>query len=357
MIAPGEPLAHHTTLGVGGPSEAWARVDTPEGLRQALDAADRRGWAVRLLGGGSNLLVADRGVDGLVIQYLNESLKESPQGSCTHVEVGAGYSWDRFVAWTVERRLAGVECLSGIPGRVGAAPLQNVGAYGQEVADTLVSVRALDRRWDAVVELPAEACGFAYRDSRFKGVDAGRFVVLAVTFALRPGGAPTLRYGGLGARLGPAPSLRAVRDEVLAVRRSKAMVLDAGDPDSRSAGSFFTNPILPESELPPVLEQAARLRPGVALPRWSAEGGVKLPAAWLIEAAGVRRGEQHGGAGISTKHTLALVNRGDATAADLVGLAASVRARVRDAFGVALDPEPRFWGFDQPGTELLEHHS
>ncbi len=352
------PLAPRTTLGVGGPAEAFADAHDQAEVAEALAEADQRGWPILVLGGGSNLLVADAGVRGLVLHPLMDDLKVLLEESCTHVEVGAGMAWDRFVLWSVERGLAGVECLSGIPGSVGAAPMQNVGAYGQEVSETIVRVRAWDRSLGAPLELDAAACAFGYRDSAFKGPWADRFVILSVTFALRPDGEPAARYGELAERLPPGATLFDARRAVLALRRTKAMVLDPKDPDSRSAGSFFTNPVLSQAAAQAVIERAARTRPGVSLPRWPAPGGrVKLPAAWLIEAAGVQLGDALGGAAISSRHSLAIVARPGATAADVVALAARVRRRVRDVFGVALEPEPRFVGFDRPVDELLEQDS
>jgi UDP-N-acetylmuramate dehydrogenase len=351
----GEPLAPRTTLGVGGPAEAYVEVTGVDALSSVLALAAERAWAVLVLGGGSNLVVNDAGVPGLVLKYLDQNIKCSVEGGCTHARVGAGVVWDELVSWTVREGLAGIECLSGIPGCVGAAPMQNIGAYGQEVADTIRSVRAWDRATGAVVDLDGPSCGFAYRDSHFKSAWAGRYVVLSVVFALKKGAPPTVRYGGLAERLGADPSLLDVREAVLAVRRSKSMVFDPADADSRSAGSFFTNPFVDPADMASIEESASRLRPSERLPRWPTDGGrVKLPAAWLIEAAGVRRGDTLGGAAISRSHSLAIVNRGDATAADVIGLAGRVRRAVRGAFGVTLAPEPRFVGFELGVDELLE---
>ena len=354
MIRRGEPLGPRTTLGVGGPAQAFAEVRDAAALRRALELADGRRWPVLILGGGSNLVVSDAGFAGLVVRYLESYFRYADKSSCTHVEVGSGVAWDAFVEWTIEAGLAGVECLSGIPGCVGAAPMQNVGAYGQEVCDTIVAVRAWDRVACDEVSIAAGDCGFGYRDSHFKGPWAGRYVVLSVSFALTPGGRPALRSGELARLAGDEPNLATVRQTVLGLRRSKAMVLDPDEPDSRSAGSFFTNPILGVAAAADVADRARRCRPGVVLPSWpTADGRVKLPAAWLIEAAGVLKGETCGGAAISRRHSLAIVNRRGASAADVVALAARVRRRVRDAFGVTLVPEPRFVGFDETVDELL----
>jgi UDP-N-acetylmuramate dehydrogenase len=253
---------------------------------------------------------------------------------------GAGEEWDTIVERAVARGLAGIECLSGIPGRVGATPIQNVGAYGQEVAETIARVRAYDLESGRFVEFAAAECGFGYRDSRFKREDRGRYVVTSVTFRLAPGGEPAVRYPELERALGEGRrSLAEVREAVIAIRRRKSMVLDPEDPDARSAGSFFVNPVVPD-------EVADRIAASHAdpMPRYAAPGGAKLSAAWLIERAGLSRGYRNGNAGISSKHTLAIVNRGGATAAEVVALAREVRDRVRDRFGVTLTPEPVFVG-------------
>jgi UDP-N-acetylmuramate dehydrogenase len=260
------------------------------------------------------------------------------------VEVAAGESWDALVARCVAEGLAGVECLSGIPGSVGATPIQNVGAYGQEVAETIIAVRALDRRGGEVVSLAPADCAFAYRSSAFKR-DPGRWLVLAVTFELDPGGASApVRYAELartlGVELGDRAPLAAVRAAVLGLRRGKGMVIEAGDPDTASAGSFFTNPILE-----PDAFAAFEARAGEPPPRWQEEGRVKTSAAWLIERAGFTKGygDPHGIA-ISSKHTLALTNRGAGTTAQLVALAREIAGGVRDRFGVEIVPEPVFVG-------------
>ena len=257
----------------------------------------------------------------------------------------AGEPWDDLVRMTVERGWAGLECLSGIPGLVGATPIQNVGAYGQEVSETVTTVRVLDTESGRILTLATRECGFGYRDSRFRSVEPERWVVLAVTYRLRPGGAPAVRYAdveqNLAARGVASPTLADVRETVLAIRRSKSMVLDPRDPNRRSCGSFFTNPIVSAADCARV-EALAR---DPAMPRWlQPDGRVKLSAAWLIERAGFRRGEADGPVGLSTRHTLAVVAHEGARARDVVAFAAKLRARVLDRFGVRLTPEPVFWG-------------
>jgi UDP-N-acetylmuramate dehydrogenase len=341
------PLAPLTTLGVGGPARFLAEAETEDDVAEALSFARTRGLPVLVLGGGSNLLVADRGFDGLALRPRLRGVRVDHG----EVEAGAGEAWDDVVARAVASGWAGVECLSGIPGEVGATPIQNVGAYGQEVADTIVSVRALDRGSLAAVTLDAARCGFGYRDSVFKRADAGRFVIVSVRFALRPGGAPALRYAELAGKLAgrAAPSLAEVRAAVLDLRRAKSMVLDPADENGRSAGSFFMNPVVEAGAIEAVrarVEAAGVLAPGERMPEHPAPGGrVKLPAAWLIERAGFRKGTREGAVGISTRHALAIVNRGGATAAAIVGFARRVRDGVRGRFGVELQAEPVLVGF------------
>ena len=299
---------------------------------------DAAGEPLLVMGQGSNLVVADEGFDGTVVR-LTGGGASVPDDGPAGVSVGAGVPWDRVVAWSVAKELSGLECLSGIPGLTGATPIQNVGAYGQEVAETIVSVRAYDRDTGAVVDLRPEECGFGYRTSAFKGSD--RRVVLAVMFELeRTAMAQPLRYPELArvldARPGDRPPAAEVREAVLGLRRSKGMVLDPDDPDSVSAGSFFLNPLV-SPEL--------RGRLGDDTPAWPQDDGtVKLSAAWLIERAGFTRGYGSSPAKISSKHTLALVNLGGASAADVVALARELRDGVEATFGVRLTPEPRLVG-------------
>jgi UDP-N-acetylmuramate dehydrogenase len=315
------PLAELTTLRLGGAARTLVEAATEAELVEAVTA---RPGAV-LLGGGSNVVLPDAGLDEVVLVRTRGVHHDG-----TDLVVQAGEDWDALVATTLAHGHVGLEALSGIPGTVGAAPIQNIGAYGGEIASTVLSVRALDRRTGVVEELPREACGFRYRHSAFKA-EPGRWVVLAVRLRLGSGteSAP-VRYAELAAALGvevgaTAPAVD-VREAVLRLRRGKGMVLDPTDPDSVSAGSFFTNPVLPEAP------------PGA--PSWPDAGGVKVSAAWLIEQAGFGKGWGEGRAGISRKHTLALVNRGGATTAELLGVARAVRDGVRERFGVTLVPEP-----------------
>jgi UDP-N-acetylmuramate dehydrogenase len=338
---------------VGGPARWYAEAETEADVLEALGFATARGAPLFVLGGGSNLLVADRGVEALVVRLRLRGVEVERGAARVLVRAGAGEPWDGFVARAVAEGWAGLECLSGIPGDVGATPIQNVGAYGQEVSETIAEVRVLERATGAAAVLAGAACGFGYRDSHFKRAWRDRYVITAVAFALRPGGAPAVRYPelarALGAAAGAAPSLAEVRETVLALRRSKSMVLDPGDENTRSAGSFFTNPTLDPAAFESArarIEAAGVLGPGESFPRYPAEGGrVKLSAAWLIERAGFAKGTRHGAAGLSTRHTLALVNRGGATAAALLALARRIRQGVLERFGVALTPEPELVGF------------
>jgi len=309
---------------------------------------------VRVLGGGSNLLVADEGFDGALVRWADDDVAFHDRG-CGDivVEAAAGASWDELVEDAGARGFAGIACLSGIPGLVGAAPIQNIGAYGQEIAEVVTTVTAVDVTDGTVHELGAGDCGFGYRHSRFKA-EAGRWVVTSVRLHLRRGGRPAVRYPGLRKELdarvpdGRQATLQDVRDVVLAVRASKSMVLSPTDPNRRSAGSFFTNPIVEPGV-------ADAIRTDEPMPRYPTDDGrTKLSAAWLIERAGFPKGWGDGPAGLSTNHCLALVNRGGATAADLIALAGVIRRGVRDTFGVVLAPEPVFLGFDRTVDELLD---
>jgi UDP-N-acetylmuramate dehydrogenase len=345
-------LAPYTTLGIGGPARWMATVSSEDELVDALEFAARKDLRIFILGGGSNLLVGDAGFEGLVVRIAIMGVEQT--ANC--LRVGAGESWDGFVQYAVDRGLAGVECLAGIPGTVGGTPVQNVGAYGQEVAETIIGVRVFDLKIKKFLELSKEECGFGYRTSLFnldvaKGGARGRYVVTRVDFCLHPGGTPELKYADLARRFaeGSSPSLAEVAETVRAIRGSKGMVTappdDSGkypmerDADTRSAGSFFRNPVV-RGEM---LVRIARAV-GVAedkVPNWPAGNGwVKLPAAWLIEQAGFPRGYALGAVGISTRHTLALTNRGGATAAEIAELRDEIARVVRDRFGVSLEQEP-----------------
>jgi UDP-N-acetylmuramate dehydrogenase len=350
---PGVALAPLTTLRIGGPATWLSRAESPDDVRDAYAWARDRSVPIVVIAGGSNVVVADEGFDGVVLQMLSRGLVHAADGDDTRVTVQAGEPWDAFVGWTVERGLAGVECLSGIPGTVGGTPIQNVGAYGQEVATSLVSVRVFDTHASHLVEMSASECQFGYRTSRFKAADAGRYVVCDVTFRLRPS-RPTVSYPDLLRYLQDSgrssPTLAEVRDAVLVIRRRKGMVLDESDSDTRSVGSFFTNPIVSERSV----EHIAAVAGGVPPTYPAGEGRRKVPAAWLLEQAGFSRGFTTGVVGLSTKHPLAIVNRGDATARAVVAFAAAIKHRVADRFGVTLVPEPTFVGFgDVPEVRYL----
>ena len=341
-----EPLAVLTTLGIGGKARWLIHVRTPEQVRRAHLWSESAAAELFVIGGGSNLVIADEGFDGLVVHVDVRGRTFTTEDGDTLVTAGAGEPWDTIVSDCVGRGLAGLECLSGIPGTVGGTPIQNVGAYGQDVAGSIDHVTAYDRQTCAVARLTGGDCRFSYRTSRFKGADAGRFVILSVTYRLRPG-TPTSTYPDivdyLSRRGVSSPDVADVRNAVLAVRRSKGMVIDEGDPDTRSVGSFFMNPLVGQADRDRVAAAA-----GAQPPAFPADSGrLKLPAAWLIERAGFRRGDVDGKVGISTKHTLALVNRGGATARDVLRFAALIKRGVLDRFGISLRPEPVFVGFSR----------
>lgn len=332
------PLAPYTTFQVGGAARYFLEAEDELDIEAALGWADEARVPVFVLGGGSNLLVKDEGFRGLVLRV---SICGVAHTGCTF-DVGAGESWDALVDQAIAAGCAGMECLAGIPGSVGATPVQNVGAYGQEVAQTVESVRAFDRMERRFLDLPAAACGFGYRKSVFNTAGRDRYIVTRVRFALREGGAPELRYPDLQhyfAERAALPTLAQVAEAVRTIRRRKAMVVTPGDPDTQSAGSYFKNPVIRTGDLPRIAEAA-----GVALkavPAYPAgEGLTKLSAAWLVEGAGFRKGFQLGRAGLSTKHSLALTNRGGASFAEIQALERRVQEGVRERFGLELEREP-----------------
>jgi UDP-N-acetylmuramate dehydrogenase len=351
-------LAPYTTLRLGGPAAHLVDCPTDDVLRAVVAETAATGEPLLVLAGGSNVVVADEGFPGVVARVTMRGVEVD--GDVLHV--AAGEMWDPIVARCVAEDRAGVECLAGIPGSVGATPIQNVGAYGQEVSETIVGVRALDRLDGEVVDLAPGECGFAYRSSAFKR-EPGRWVVLRVSFALPVGDGRSrpVRYGELARALGVQPGDRApvdaVREAVLGLRRGKGMVIDPADPDSVSAGSFFTNPIL-DADAFAALRARVRERLGddAAPPAWPEADGeaVKTSAAWLIERAGFHRGYgDPDGIAISSKHVLALTNRGRGTTAQLVALAREIAAGVHEAFGVALVPEPVFVGHAWDATQRV----
>jgi UDP-N-acetylmuramate dehydrogenase len=377
------PLSGYTTLRLGGPAARLAEARTADDLIAAVRAVDASAKPLLVLGGGSNLVVCDEGFPGTVLRVAATGISVRETGEQVLVTVAAGENWDRFVEWSVAEKLAGIECLAGIPGLTGATPIQNVGAYGQEVAATITSVTVLDRADGSVAAMAGGQCGFGYRTSLFKrtpwpapGSEAvsdpagpdpaspdpaspdpantaptGRYVVLDVTFALErdPMSVP-VKYAELARKLavevGDRAPLADVRAAVLDLRRGKGMVLDAGDPDTASAGSFFTNPVLSPTGLARLRDAVAASLPGTRVPTFPAgsdavAGSVKVPAAWLIEQSGFGKGYPgHGAARISAKHTLALTNAGGASTAELIGLAREIVAGVRSRFGIELANEP-----------------
>lgn len=338
-IREGVPLAPLTTVRLGGAARYFARCRTVAAVKDALALARQRSWPVHVIGAGSNTVFSDRGFAGLVVRVALRGVGMRRAGRHMLVHAQAGEPWDPLVRSCVAHNLAGLECLSGVPGLVGAAPLQNVGAYGQQVSDTIVHVRALDRQTLRVVAFSASECGFAYRYSRFKGADRDRYVILDVTFSLMPGGAPTLLYAPVAAALKGAPTLAAVRRAVLTLRRRKSMVVRGSDVHSRSCGSFFINPVLTSSQWR-ALQRHYRAGGGRdEIPAYPSGRMVKVPAAWLVEHAGFRRGQRRGKVGISPNHALALVNYGGTTR-ELLTLARAVERAVERRFGVCLVREP-----------------
>ncbi|HYL55516.1 MAG TPA: UDP-N-acetylmuramate dehydrogenase [Gemmatimonadales bacterium] len=347
------PLAPYTTLRLGGPARYFIESASENDVRAALAFGADRDVPVYILGGGSNVVFPDAGFPGLVVRITIGGL-DYRAGPLPEVTAGAGVDWDTLVAGTVERGWTGIECLSGIPGTVGGTPIQNVGAYGQEVAETLVSVTCLDRTTLERKTFTATDCAFGYRDSRFKRGDRGRYVVLDVTFRLARDRHPGIRYAELKnavervqalAALAPAEGVHLVRQTVLTLRRGKSMVLDPNDPNTRSVGSFFTNPVLPVAAFAQLEARWRTMRGAQSspIPTFPADGAVKVPAGWLVEQAGFPKGFRRGGAGISSRHALALVNFGG-TAAELLALAEEVRAGVESRFGVRLEFEPEIVG-------------
>ncbi len=349
------PLAPLTTLKIGGPARFFVRAETEQQVVEALDYAKYERLDLFVLGGGSNILVSDEGFDGLVLQVALKGIllsaecgvrsaeSERIEADSTSVTVQAGEDWDRFVAYCVENDLAGVECLSGIPGFVGGTPVQNVGAYGQEISETIVSVRCLDRTTGSITDLTNAECGFGYRTSIFNTSMRDGYIVLAVTYSLVKGGAPKIGYKDIKEFFtGREPTLSETREAVLRIRAAKSMVIDENDPNSRSAGSFFKNPIV-ERELLAKISKKLRID---SVPHFDVDKDrVKIPAAWLIENAGFYKGFAMGNAGISTNHSLAIINRGNATAKDVLALKDRIVSGVQGKFGIELRPEPIFIGF------------
>jgi UDP-N-acetylmuramate dehydrogenase len=337
-------LAPLTTLGVGGEARFFVDAHDVASVRDALAWAKQRGVRTRVLGGGSNVVVADEGFDGLVLRPALRGRVFDDAGETVTLAVSAGELWDAVVEDSVARGLQGLECLSGIPGWAGATPIQNVGAYGQEVAETIERVDVLDRNTLEPRSLPADQCGFAYRDSRFKSEAPEGYVVVGVQFRLRRGAPPSVRYAELARHLAESgierPTLAEVRRAVLLLRGKKSMLYDTDDPNGRSCGSFFTNPVVS----PDTADSVETISGDASMPRYpQADGRVKLAAGWLIERAGFEKGARRGRVGLSTKHALAIVCHDGARASDVLAFADAIRAGVKERFGVTLELEPVVW--------------
>lgn len=339
-------LAPYTTFRIGGPASYFCEVVTEEDLLHAVQFARRNDLKVFVLGGGSNLLIGDSGFDGLVIHIaIDDPIESTPDGSFISYTATAGTDWNFFVLQMCEQGISGVECLAGIPGSVGGTPVQNVGAYGQEVAGTITGVRCLDLETNTFVVLSHDQCAFAYRQSIFNTTHRGRYIVTAVTFRFDRAALPHLVYADLQRHFaqwnsaGPAPMPLDVYHAVRAIRHGKGMLIVEGEADCRSAGSFFKNPIVRESLLAQI--SASLQISAKEIPHWPAsDGDIKLSAAWLLEKAGFSKGFTLGHVGISSRHTLALINRGHATAADVIALRDRIQSEVGTRFGIRLDQEP-----------------
>jgi UDP-N-acetylmuramate dehydrogenase len=341
-------LAPLTTMKIGGPARFFVEANARGELEEAVAFAHRGDLPLFVLGGGSNVLVSDSGWPGLVLKVGMKGIEQRSalQAGCALFDVGAGESWDQFVAHTVSVQCAGLECLSGIPGSVGATPVQNVGAYGQEVSDTIDSVEVFDRRDRQIRELCNEACGFSYRSSIFNTTERDRFIILRVTYALALGGEPHLEYDDLKRHFQgreTRPDLAETREAVRHIRARKSMLIVPGDPDCQSAGSFFKNPVVWAEQLEDLKSRATAK--GLTIPTYPAlEQRHKISAAWLVEHSGFARGYDSGRVGISQKHALAIVNRGGASAAEVIALKNEIQHRVEALWGLRLEPEPVFVG-------------
>jgi UDP-N-acetylmuramate dehydrogenase len=348
-ILENHPLAPLTTLGLGGAARYFVMCASPDECRTAIEFARTRRLPIHILGGGSNTIFLDEGFPGVVIQIFISGLTVNTVQKGVELEIGAGEQWDDVVTSAVARGFGGIECLAGIPGTTGASPIQNIGAYGQEVGETIIRVDTLDLETLEERSFAGGECGFGYRTSRFKDVDRGRYLITNVAFRLHPEARPVLRYPELAkavaaegplSDLGPGqPALGRVRKTVLRLRRAKGMVVDPADSESRSAGSFFTNPFVSPEKFTDMQKRWAGEGHADTIPYFPSTGGVKIPAAWLVEHAGFPRGTNRGNVGISRKHALALVNRGGTTK-ELLALATEVQDSVSRTFGVFLAIEP-----------------
>ena len=344
------PLAPLTTFKVGGPARYFVEAHSEHEVSEAVAYALARKLPLFVLGGGSNLVVSDDGWPGLVLRVSLAGVEFEGDRQKMLFHASAGENWDSLVALAVSKNCGGIECLSGIPGAVGGTPVQNVGAYGQEVSEAITRVRTLEIATGAVLDLSNADCGFSYRSSIFNGTRQGEFIVLEVSYRLCRNGGPRIEYADVknffAATNLENPTLQQVRDAVRSIRQSKAMLLVEGDQDCRSAGSFFKNPIVSAAEADRIQALAEKRVPGKSLPRYpTANGQVKLAAAWLVEHSGFAKGYSLGSVGISHKHTLAIVNRGGAKAKDILALKDEIEKKVFDAWGIRLHPEPVFVGF------------
>lgn len=340
-------LSEYTSIGLGGPARFFVECTSPGELRSVLMKAKQDRLAVQILGGGSNIIFSDNGFDGIVIKVALRGLEFGK--NIGEVTAGAGESWDAFVQHCIENDLAGIECLSGIPGLVGGTPIQNVGAYGQEVRETITRVEALDRESLEVQTFTNEECRFSYRNSTFKTESAGRYIITRVTFSLNKFGRVQVRYPELQKHIDGAvrldsltrgrQQLDAVRSAVLSLRGKKSMVIDPGDPNTRSVGSFFTNPLLTAREFAELQRRWESLEGTGSIPVFPSGSDMKVSAAWLVEHAGFAKGYRKGGAGISAHHALALINCGGTTV-DLLSLARDIQENVFGKFGIRLEREP-----------------
>ncbi len=333
-------LAEFTTLKIGGKARLFVKATSESEILEALAFSEQNNLEVFILGGGSNVLIADKGFDGLVLNVLLKGISTFNENADTvFITAQAGEDWDNFVENCVRKNLAGIECLSGIPGFVGGTPVQNVGAYGQEVSETIEMVRVFDRKSKEILELSNKECKFAYRTSIFNMTEKNRFVVLAVTYALKQNGEPKIIYKDLQKIFdGRKPTLQETREAVIKIRSDKSMVIDPEDINTKSAGSFFKNPIVSKKKYAEMCDSF-----GDSIPFYEVDAdSLKIPAAWLIEKSGFQKGYRKGNVGLSTKHTLAIVNLGNASASDVLSLKEEIQTKVNNYFGVELIPEPIF---------------
>lgn len=350
LIEENIPLAPLTTLKVGGAARFFFDAETENEIIAAVSWADEQNLPLLILGGGSNLVVSDEGFGGLVLKISTKGIAEYSERGYVDLTAQAGENWDELVAYCVKWKHPGFECLSGIPGTVGASPVQNIGAYGQEVSQTISEIKCYDRLKKAIVYLRNGKggnyeCGFAYRRSIFNTTEKNRYVILAVSFYIFSQGTPNILYRDLQQYFGETkPTLQEIRDAVLQIRRTKSMVIDENDPNSKSAGSFFKNPVISNKEFEEIKDKAKSA--GIEfVPSFTVdENSVKIPAAWLIENSGFYKGYKLGNAGISSNHALALINLGNAKTGDIIRLKNEIQAKVEKFFGIVLHPEPEFVG-------------